>query len=592
MTQEAINESLYRPILNGSEFNSLIASSNGKVVKLATGNTKVAINEMAKWAKKYAYQTQDLAPQLSGINLQETLNIIQWFLYNHINYNIDGKNQNLKSPSNAWATRQEGTDCKSYSIFASTILLNLGINHFLRRIKQENQSDAFTHVYVVIPKNQSIKKLPNNAQFNIDYFIIDGTIEHNIEIPFLEKDDIYMESTLPIYGLSAPSFNALACGIDPSCGCSTPTVAMPLAMAGYQGQDQKAIDDAMHRFLDFTDDLENQGIPRYITDRAIMRLNTFIEKGIEPTVSQLFESTNSKEYAGGLGLDPATIAALLSALSEGGSEGETITDETTGDVIVPQTEESALKKIVDIIPLDIYTNTFGAVFANGFNLSCWNSTFTPAEVTEEVARIHVPFFTNAVKLASTAKTTKLLEYHLNFLLKAVDVSYTMYAEYLVNGANWRDCSKEAIDIYVNIVTGAKTQTDIMLTNLQSKYDITVTTQTIPAEYTYPSEYTGAPDHRWSESQHGDATYRIVKFNERIEDDPENFTTPEEVIGSVYSFVDEEGYTNYVDANGEVIKKVKLSPQQAGMSGLSMLLLAGVVIGGVVAATKKKKAISK
>ncbi|WP_275552710.1 hypothetical protein, partial [Tenacibaculum piscium] len=117
-------------------------------------------------------------------------------LFHHFQYKIDGSNQNLRSPACSWSSRQSGIDCKSYSIFASTTLLNLGINHYLRRIKQ-SATAGFSHVYVIVPKNQ---KNPKNLKHG--YFTIDGTLPTIEEPEFYEKSDIYMEAELPIYGLA------------------------------------------------------------------------------------------------------------------------------------------------------------------------------------------------------------------------------------------------------------------------------------------------------------------------------------------------------------------------------------------------------
>lgn len=227
MTTEDINNQLYRPLLNGNKFNHLFPDSTCEVRLLAKGNTKIALREMRKWAKKYQSHTVKIAKELFTGDIVSTVNKIQHFLFNHIQYSIDGENQNLKSPGCTWQTRAIGTDCKSYSIFASSILLNLGISHHLRRVKI-NEPNAFTHVYVAIPLNQKQPKLSVKSQFNKDYIIIDGTIQSNsYEQPFLQKDDLYMkaEPNLPIYGLASP----MALG----CGCENENQLNPLAMNGF-----------------------------------------------------------------------------------------------------------------------------------------------------------------------------------------------------------------------------------------------------------------------------------------------------------------------------------------------------------------------
>ncbi|MFV9549657.1 hypothetical protein [Algibacter sp. PT7-4] len=495
MTREDINKSLHRSILSGQEYNGLISKSTGKVVNLAKGNTAVAIKEMAKWAKKHIHETKKLALVLAGKTVQETINNIQWFLFWHIQYTIDGEVQKLKSPAIAWETRKQGTDCKSYTIFASTILLNLGIKHYLRRIKQDVQSDAFTHVYVVIPNNQTTGKLPNNSKFLKDYLIIDGTIELNNELPFNDKDDIYMEPKLVIQGLSSPF---LACGCNTSgLGYGRDTQIPVVGITkGYDLPDFKILEQAFKNFYSFLDELERQGLPREAVNGVINHLEYYIDAGIEPTVGELF-GIDSKPY--GLGLVPAPVPLTVKLL--------------------PKALKFVKKfgpMLTKLIPKDLFSKTFGAVFANGFNLSCWNSTFTPAKVADQVSKIHVPFFETAVGSVTNTTSTEELEKHLNFLLKAVDISYVMYAEYLPNGANWRSCSREAIQIYTDVVTGAKTQTDMMLKQIENEYDIEITEHVAPAEFTYPQAYTGQKDYHKSEKQHGNATYRQVKFRNALE----------------------------------------------------------------------------
>jgi len=561
MTQAEINQSLSRNILNGNDYNGLIPAAESVYIKLAVGNTAIAIKEMAKWSKKYAYQVKNLANGFIDDSLEETINNIQWFLYWHIQYSIDGENQNLKSPSAAWSTRNQGSDCKSYSIFASTILLNLGIKHYLRRIKQDDFEDAFTHVYVVIPKNQSTGKLNTNAQFNKDYFIIDGTIQYNNELPFKEKDDIYMEPNLPIYGLAA----GLACGCNNTQpknivigGAPQPNGSIFLpgvkpqdnqkvyALSGFE--EDNILQNAFDNFLAFLDILEDNGVPLEVTQKAIDKLQYYLSIGVEPTLGQLL----GYEYIGGLGIVPIVAAGAAS----GG----------TGVI------KGITSVLSSLIPKDFFSKTFGSIFANGFNLSCWNSTFTPAKVTAEVQKIHVPFFETALMSVRNASSTKLIEEHFNYLLKAVDISFDMYANKMWNGANWRSCSKEAIQIYVDIVTAAKTQVDILLNQFKNKYGLIIKTATVPAEFIYPQAYTGHPDFKWSEKQHGNSTYRIIKFNSNIEN------TLQDLLSNDNNTVDEVT-GNIIDQTGGVIGNINNNQQQQASFGVGTIaLLAGAAFG--------------
>jgi hypothetical protein len=108
-------------------------------------------------------------------------------VYNHFQYKADDEDQLLRSPACSWYDRYNGIDCKSYSILASSILLELGINHYIRKIKQPTFApDEFTHVYVVVPKDQKTNDL------NKGYYIIDGTVTGNYEPEYIETKDEYM----------------------------------------------------------------------------------------------------------------------------------------------------------------------------------------------------------------------------------------------------------------------------------------------------------------------------------------------------------------------------------------------------------------
>lgn len=192
----AINAELYRPLKDGKQYEALMPYSDCSSKKLAEGDTKVAIDNMAYWSKKYQHHTKKLAVAFAQKGLQETCNEIHSFLYHHFQYKIDGKKQNLRSPACSWSTRKNGIDCKSYSIIASTILLNLGVKHHFRRIKQ-SPSEGYSHVYVIVPINQN---QPDNLKDG--YYTIDGTLKYTSEPMFYKKDDVYMEAELPIYGLA------------------------------------------------------------------------------------------------------------------------------------------------------------------------------------------------------------------------------------------------------------------------------------------------------------------------------------------------------------------------------------------------------
>jgi len=169
MEYEVINGVINRSVLSGHEFNDLFPVSNCEIIKTSDGKGCVGIREVITWSRKYISDTDHVSELFVSDSLKNTCNLIQDFLYSHIQYSYNDVN-NIKSPACVWASRK--ADCKSFSVFASTVLLNLGIKHYFRAVNYEGEGE---HIYVVIPKNQEFPLLNEYSKFNEDYYIIDGT---------------------------------------------------------------------------------------------------------------------------------------------------------------------------------------------------------------------------------------------------------------------------------------------------------------------------------------------------------------------------------------------------------------------------------
>lgn len=137
------------------------------------------------WVKKHQFQTKEVAEVLRGETLEQTVENIHWFLYHHIQYHTVLPNFEIKTPACAWQNRSVGVDCKTYTTFASSILSNLGVQHYLKSVEYEEGG----HIYVVVPIDQDNPKLNPNSVFKKDYFIIDSSLgENQMEKPFLQKN--------------------------------------------------------------------------------------------------------------------------------------------------------------------------------------------------------------------------------------------------------------------------------------------------------------------------------------------------------------------------------------------------------------------
>ncbi len=195
--------SLFRKVIVESEFDALMPFSSCEKVRKSKGDTHTSIELMIKQIMAHNTDVIKIAPVLKGDSLQKTCNNIHSFLFNHFQYKADASDQLLRSPACSWKQRFEGIDCKSYSIIASCLLINLGLKHYIRKIKQPTfNPDGFTHVYVVVPINQETGNLKQG------YYTIDGTLQTTIEPTFVETKDYYMD--LQHYALNGPldgSFN-------------------------------------------------------------------------------------------------------------------------------------------------------------------------------------------------------------------------------------------------------------------------------------------------------------------------------------------------------------------------------------------------
>jgi hypothetical protein len=192
-----IDNLLQRNLLGGQEYEPLFPKVACDKTALGNGNTFDTVRMIKQMVVKYNYQTKQVATLLQRATLKETCDRIYWFLYNHIQYKADGMEQNLRSPACTFKQRAEGVDCKTYSIFASCLLANLGVRHFIRQIKQPSfRPDLFTHVYVIVPLNQETGDIKQG------YFIIDGTTSTNREPIYIMAHDT--EVNLPHFGLNAP----------------------------------------------------------------------------------------------------------------------------------------------------------------------------------------------------------------------------------------------------------------------------------------------------------------------------------------------------------------------------------------------------
>lgn len=187
---------LSRELRTGERYDALFPKAKGTKVNLGKGNTYKSIELIVAWVIKHNSEVKLVAQQLKKNTLKDTVLAIHDFAYNHFQYKADAEAQLLRSPAIAWKNRYDGIDCKSYTIIVSSLLLQLNLKHYIRKIKQPNfNPENFTHVYVIVPINQKTGALDQG------YYTIDGTLKHTNEPNFTQKKDTYMDS-LEHFGLN------------------------------------------------------------------------------------------------------------------------------------------------------------------------------------------------------------------------------------------------------------------------------------------------------------------------------------------------------------------------------------------------------
>lgn len=190
----------YRVIKSGNEYDKYFAKPNGKEVTIRAGAEPLrTIHEMQKIVYETLHQTAAIAKVLKGVTIEQSVKNVWQFLYNNIQYKKDEKDrEQLREPIVAWADRATGIDCDCFSILASSILLNMGIDNAIKMCST-SLDKAFGHVYVVVPKNSIITN--RNS-----YWVVDACL-HRFDDEAKNITNEYYKNmrTTRLSGLDCPS---------------------------------------------------------------------------------------------------------------------------------------------------------------------------------------------------------------------------------------------------------------------------------------------------------------------------------------------------------------------------------------------------
>ncbi len=170
-----------------------IPRTDKKVISSSVGGNSLIIDTIHKAVPQATKQTQHLSSTFLRPTQKQTAKAIWHFLKDQINYKADGyEYQDVRLPSHFLRT---GTgDCKSYSLFTSAVLSNLGIPHLFRYTSYLNDRTP-SHVYIVLSDGTAIdgvydrfgKEKPYT--FKKDYIMQTRTIQGLPNEPILGVKD-------------------------------------------------------------------------------------------------------------------------------------------------------------------------------------------------------------------------------------------------------------------------------------------------------------------------------------------------------------------------------------------------------------------
>lgn len=188
-----------RKLRDGREYDALLTGSDRQTALI---RKEAGVPETLALVQKVVLdtlpQTAALAKKLEGANKDETSRNVWNFLYRHIQYHLDDPGvEQVRTPARSWADRVKGIDCEDFSVFASSILLNLGIPHKLRI---SAYARSWQHIYVIVPKVAGDVRKARLKR--ADYYTIDPVTDaYDYEVPPTKTQDTPMELNL-LSGLS------------------------------------------------------------------------------------------------------------------------------------------------------------------------------------------------------------------------------------------------------------------------------------------------------------------------------------------------------------------------------------------------------
>lgn len=252
----------YREIKSGNEFNSLMPIPVGVEKEIRKNGTAYdTIDDMAKIVATKNHQTKKLAEVLKGSSKEQSVRNVYSFLYNHIQYKQDAEGvEQLREPAVSWKDRKSGIDCDCFSIFASCLLTNLEIDHYIEMCAI-SPDPWFKHVYVIVPK----KSIADTSSRE-NYWVVDACLHKFDQLaPNITQKYSRFMRTVQLSGLE-------------SCMCKTQ------AQTGTFGR--KPVNQSVKPVSKPVTNAVNQAVKPVITDAKLNEMQLEVLKPLKETLEK------------------------------------------------------------------------------------------------------------------------------------------------------------------------------------------------------------------------------------------------------------------------------------------------------------------
>ena len=240
-----------------------------------------------------------------------------------------------------------------------------------------------------------------------------------------------------------------------------------LEQENYNQQSINTLVIGIKNFQQFLHQLKAQGT----NPLEILRLKNYVRYEIEKGNDPYFKPTKNGLYVDNVFFNVKTTLGLRASnqnLNNTNIDG-------FADQLLQSSGDPTLTAIAAIVDFDKVLGNFSAIFANGFDLSCWGSATNSQEMQTKANEL-----ATEVKSAMSQINSSNLESIINELERKLTYLHTSYERNMAR-RDWANCTEKGWKLYIDAVKDLKKNTiDLYLQNLKSSgYTVTSITESLP-----------------------------------------------------------------------------------------------------------------